>query len=259
MTDSTSETSREHPSEHRHEPPAPRREPVLNLPGSLVMVILFMAAVFLLQSYVLSDKLTNDIDFQFGFIPARYVYPLFAGDYAWVWTPLTYSFLHGGVEHLVFNCLWLACFGTPVVRRIGTARSVVFWITSSIAAAVVYAALHWGEVQLVIGASGVISAFMGAACRFAFPPRMVVFSRRPVHAYPLLSVRQVLTSRTATSFLILWLLGNVAVAFGLPLAGTTSAAIAWEAHIGGLLFGFFAFPLFDKPVLAENPNSLTLD
>lgn len=252
MTDSTLETHPEQPAMPASPPPAPRREPLLNLPGSLVLVILFMAAVFVLQAYVMSDALANDIDFQFGFIPARYLYPLFAGDYAWLWSPLTYSFLHGGVEHLVFNCLWLACFGTPVVRRIGTARSVIFWITSSVAAAALYAGLHWGQVQLVIGASGVISAFMGAACRFVFPPRMAVFSRRPVHAYPLLSVRQVLQSRTATSFLILWLLGNVAVAFGLPLAGTTSAAIAWEAHIGGLLFGFFAFPLFDRAVPAEN-------
>jgi membrane associated rhomboid family serine protease len=205
-----------------------------------------MVAIYALQAGLISERLADDIDFNFGFIPARYVYPLFAGDFAWVWSPVTYSFLHGSLEHLLFNCLWLMSFGTPVVRRIGTTRSILFWITSAVASAALYAALHWGQVLLVIGASGVISAFMGAACRFAFPPRMRGFSRRPVHLYPRLSIGEVFASRTATSFLLLWLAGNVLVAVGLPLAGSGSAAIAWEAHIGGLLFGFLAFPLFDR-------------
>ncbi|MBB4064875.1 rhomboid family intramembrane serine protease [Gellertiella hungarica] len=235
------------PEESLQPPPAaPRSEPILNIPGALVLVIVLMAGLFVAQAYLLSEALSRWIDFEFGFIPARYVYPLFEGDYSWVWSPLSYSFLHGSVEHLVFNCLWLACFGTPVVSRIGTRRSVVFWIASAVAAAAVFAAIHWGEVQLVIGASGVISAFMGAACRFAFPPRSKVFSRRPVFAYPLLGVGEVLASRTAVSFLLVWLAGNVLVAVGLPIVGDASAAVAWEAHIGGLLFGFFAFPLFDR-------------
>ena len=231
------------------EPELPRREPILNLPGPLVAVILFMVAVFLAQAYVLSAPLANRIDFLFGFIPARYVYPLTLTDPAWLWTPVTYSFLHGSVEHLVFNCLWLACFATPVAYRIGTLRMVIFWITSAIASAIVFAAIHWGEVQLVIGASGVISAFMGAACRFAFPPRTLRFSRRPVFAYPRLSIAQVFSSRMAVSFLIVWLIGNLLVAFGLPVLGNSTAAVAWEAHIGGLVFGFLAFPLFDRSII----------
>lgn len=235
------------------EPEVPRREPVLNLPGALVAIILFMAAVFVAQAQFLSRPVANWIDIAFGFIPARYVAGLSLSDPAWIWTPLTYSFLHGNVEHLVFNCLWLACFATPVTFRIGTARSVIFWITSAIASAVVFAALHWGEVQLVIGASGVISAYMGAACRFAFPPRSLRFTRRPVFAYPLLRVRDVMRSRMAVSFLLVWLAGNLFVAAGMPLFGDSTAAVAWEAHIGGLLFGFFAFPLFERGVWVEVP------
>lgn len=215
------------------------------MPGILVLVILFMGGLFVTQTYLLDPRTAQTIDVYFGFVPLRYVYPLFSGDYAWAWTPLTYSFLHGSMEHLLFNGLWLAAFGTPVVRRIGNLRSVFFWIAAAVASAFFYAALHWGAVQIIIGASGVISAFMGAACRFAFPPSSLGFSRRPVHTYPRLSIRDVFASRTASSFLALWLLGNLLVAFGLPLAGTSADQIAWEAHIGGLLFGFLAFPLFD--------------
>lgn len=242
MTDSTPDM----PPEALPEPQLPRREPVFNLPGVLLAVIAFMVLLYGVQAYILAPDTANEFDFVFGFIPARYVYPLFAGDYAWIWSPLTYSFLHGSIEHLLFNCLWLMSFGTPVVRRIGNGRAILFWIVSAVAAAAFYAALHWGEVQLVIGASGVISAFMGAACRFAFPPRMRGFECRPVHLYPRLSIREVFSSRTATSFLILGVLGNLLIAFGVPLAGGGGAAIAWEAHIGGLVFGFLVFPLFDR-------------
>lgn len=244
MTDSTPEL----PPEPLPEPPAPRSEPFFNLPGALLGIIAFMVVLYGVQTWIMSADMANEVDFTFGFIPARYVYPLFAGDYAWIWSPLTYSFLHGSLEHLLFNCLWLMSFGTPVVRRIGTGRSVAFWIASSVVAAGLYAALHWGQVQLVIGASGVISAFMGAACRFAFPPRMRGFDRGPVHLYPRMSIADVFCSRTATSFLILGVAGNILIAFGLPLAGAGNAEIAWEAHIGGLVFGFLAFPLFDRPL-----------
>lgn len=238
------------PDDRLPEPELPRREPILNLPGPVVGAILFMAAIFVAQTYVLPGPWSNWIDVTFGFIPARYVAPLASTDLAWLWSPVSYSFLHGGVEHLVFNCLWLACFATPVTLRIGPVRAAVFWVLSAIASAVVFAAIHWGEVQLVIGASGVISAFMGAACRFAFPPRDLVFSRRPVFAYPLLTVGQVMQSRMAVSFLLVWFAGNLVVALGLPLFGDVSGAVAWEAHIGGLVFGFLAFPLFDRPLRA---------
>lgn len=241
MTDSLSDR----PSEPLGEPSPPSREPVFNLPAILLSVIAFMAILYGVQSLLMGPETVNRFAFDFGFIPARYVYPLFAGDYAWIWSPLTYSVLHGSLEHLLFNCLWLMSFGTPVVRRIGSARSAVFWVVSAAASAFFFAAFHWGEVQLVIGASGVISAFMGAACRFAFPSRARRIGRRPVHLYPLMTIPEVLSSRTATSLLVLGLAGNVLIALGLPMTGTDQP-IAWEAHVGGLLFGFFAFPLFDR-------------
>ena len=56
--------------------------------------------------------------FTFGFIPARYTIPLAQQGLEWLWTPVTYSFLHGGVEHILFNGLWLMAFGAPVARRL---------------------------------------------------------------------------------------------------------------------------------------------
>ena len=47
------------------------------------------------------------------------------------------------------------------------------------------------------------------------------------------------------SFLVIWLVTNIV--FGLitlPL-GTENAAVAWDAHLGGFVVGFFLFPFLD--------------
>ena len=163
----------------------------------------------------------------------------------WLWTPVTYSLLHGGWEHLVFNSLWLAAFGTPVVRRIGTGRYVMFWISSSIAAAALHAVLNWGDPTLLVGASGVISALMGAACRFAFPASGGAYNARFGHLYPRQPYAVIFRNRTVAIFVLIWLFGNLVVGLGIPLFGDIGGVIAWDAHLGGFAFGFLCFGLFD--------------
>jgi membrane associated rhomboid family serine protease len=58
-------------------------------------------------------------------------------------------------------------------------------------------------------------------------------------------VGQALADRTVRVFIIAWFLGNIAIAFGVPMLGGGSASIAWDAHIGGFLLGFFGFAAFD--------------
>ncbi len=125
----------------------------------------------------------------------------------------------------------------------GALRFLVYWLVSSIASALLFLVLHWGEVSLLIGASGVISALMGSACRFAFPPEEGRIGG-PVHLLPLLSVAEALRSGTVRVFILMWFVGNLIFALGIPLLGDIGA-VAWEAHIGGFVFGFFLFPLFD--------------
>lgn len=222
------------------------RQPIFNLPGILVATLLLLAAIYAVQTLVLSDNAVEWLLITFGFIPARYIIPLSEQGLQWLWSPVTYSLLHGSIEHILFNGLWLMAFGAPVIRRIGWLRYLVFWVLSSIASAALHAALNWGDPTLLIGASGVISGLMGGACRFAFPAdtnRGV-----PAHLNPRLSIVQSFRSRTVVAFTIFWLIGNALIAVGIPLIGDTSQAIAWDAHIGGFVFGFFLFPLFDRPL-----------
>src|SRR6185295_19302766 len=101
----------------------------------------------------------------------RYALPLTAypgGVGAAIWSFFTYAFLHAGFNHLLFNLLWLLAFGVPVARRFGAVRFLLFFLVAAAAGAAVHLAVHFGERDVVIGASASVSGAMGAAMRFAF-------------------------------------------------------------------------------------------
>lgn len=230
---------------------APPRVPVFNLPAGILAALALLGVIYAAQSLILSAAAAEWLAVTFGFLPLRYVYPLAEQGLEWLWTPVTYSLLHGSLEHLAFNGLWLAAFGTPVVRRIGNLRFVIFWITSAAAGAAVHAGVNWGQPTILIGASGVVSALMGSACRFAFGSSGRSIAHYTGFQPARLSIGEALSLRTVRLFIIVWFLGNIAIALGLPLFGDLAGTIAWDAHIGGFLFGFLLFGLFD-PVPAGN-------
>jgi membrane associated rhomboid family serine protease len=238
------------PQQNRPQLPPPRT-PVFNLPTALLATLILLAGIYAVQAAILPDGAVDWLLFNFGFIPARYAIPVAEQGPQLFWTPVTYSLLHGSVEHVVFNGLWLMAFGAPVVRRIGTARYILFWLFSSVASAALHAALNWGNVTLLIGASGVVSGLMGAACRFAFPAERR--PSRPAHLNDRLSILEAFRSRTVVIFTLFWLVGNALIAVGIPLIGDGSQEIAWDAHIGGFVFGFFLFAFFDRSPPRADP------
>ncbi|MBB3947590.1 membrane associated rhomboid family serine protease [Rhizobium skierniewicense] len=229
-----------------HQPAPPQKTPVFNLPGVLVAILGVLIAVHVISTYLLSEDAYGWFLYTFGFIPLRYAVPLSQQGLEWLWTPITYSFLHGGIEHILFNGLWLMAFGAPVLRRIGTLRFILLWCVSSAVAAFGHAFLNWGDVTVLIGASGVVSALMGAACRFAFPANGGRYHPAIGHRLPRQGIVEALTNRTVLIFTLMWLFGNVLIAVGIPLFGDVGGEVAWDAHIFGFLLGFLFFALFDR-------------
>ena len=110
-------------------------------------------------------------------------------------------------------------------------------------------ATHFGELLPMIGASASISGAMGAATRFAFQPGgAVALWRDPVEAYrlPATPLRTSLRDRRVLAFLLIWFGANWLFGrFGVVALNGVEQAIAWQAHIGGFLFGLLAFSAFD--------------
>ena len=225
------------------DPEGPRHEPIFNIPNVVLAMLLLMVAIQVAVDAILPQAAVFELFLQAAFIPQRYSAALSGQGGAYFWSPVTYSLLHGGYAHLALNGFWLAAFGSVVARRIGWVRFLVFWGLGAIASAALFLAFHWGAQTIMVGASGVVSALMGAASRFAFGSGMG-FRRDQAHLSRRMSVRQSLRNLTVVVFLLIWFGINMLAAVGFSF-GMADTAIAWEAHVGGFLFGFLLFSLFD--------------
>jgi membrane associated rhomboid family serine protease len=143
---------------------------------------------------------------------------------------------HGGWAHLSLNVIALivlsgpliACLGNP---PIGWGRYLYIFAGSGLSGGALFLAMNLSGGGAMLGASGAIFGILGALAR--------------VHpatgeAVPMNSRRTwLLTKFFVQNHIALFVL--IAV-----VALLTGAApmLAWEAHLGGLLFGFFIAPLY---------------
>jgi membrane associated rhomboid family serine protease len=132
------------------------------------------------------------------------------------------------------NAIWLLAIGTPIARRLGATRFLLFYAATAVLAAAFYIVLRQTSTAPMIGASGAIAALFGALARF------IPFGPQGPQAGGSLIDRRVIT------FTVVWLLINVGTGlFSLDAFGSANP-IAWEAHAGGFLAGLLLFPLFDR-------------
>ncbi|RCS22008.1 rhomboid family intramembrane serine protease [Phyllobacterium salinisoli] len=224
-------------------------EPVFNIPGIILVLIALCVVAFLAQDYILDDQQNLWVMMNLAYWPVRFSQGGGFGDPAAWLTAVTYSFLHGGFAHIAVNMVWLAAFGSPLAGRIGTTRMIIFWIVTAIAAAFTHYAIHPDSAMPLVGASGSISGMMGAAARYGFrrvPDILHDGKGRSEFAGPLLPIGVTLTLRPVLAFLGVWFVVNLATGL-VSMSPMESASIAWEAHIGGFLVGFFGIALLDRP------------
>ncbi|MEV8019607.1 rhomboid family intramembrane serine protease [Streptomyces sp. NPDC086554] len=86
--------------------------------------------------------------------------------------PLTALFVHGSWLHLLGNMLFLYVFGAMVEERMGHLRFALFYLGCGYLALLAFAAAHADSDQTLVGASGAISAVLGAFLRL-FPKARV--------------------------------------------------------------------------------------
>jgi membrane associated rhomboid family serine protease len=159
--------------------------------------------------------------------------------------------VHGGWAHLLVNLLWMAAFGSAVAKRVGATRFVLFSVLCGIAGALVHLALHWGELAPVVGASAAISGQMAAALRFAFSGQFYRGGRDLAYV-PLETLGRTLSDTRILAIIAVWVGLNALFGFGIISLAGAEGEIAWEAHIGGFLFGLLAFGFFDaRPKVQE--------
>jgi len=172
---------------------------------------------------------------QWDFVPGGLALELGANQYEAVrvhgewWRLLASMFLHGGLIHLGFNMWALRVLGPFAEAYLGDVGFLVLYLVCGVAASVV--SISWSPDVVSLGASGAIFALLGAT---------VAFFVRHRREMPNALFRGQMRS-------ILILIGiNVALGFSIPHVDNA-------AHFGGLLAGFIAGVLMDRPLL-ETPR-----
>jgi len=142
-------------------------------------------------------------------------------------TLVTSMFLHGGFMHLLGNMLFLWIFADNIESTIGSLRFLVFYLLGGIAATAAHIITDPFSPVPMLGASGAISAVLGAY--LVMYPR----SRIKVLLFFLITLRV-----PAILFLGLWF--YMQMTSGLGALSGESGGVAWWAHIGGFAFGLFS-------------------
>lgn len=198
------------------DPAEPPRERIFNAPWLSVVVAGSILALYLLQSRQ-PDELA--LVYRFGLVPAD----LSEGRYGGL---LTHMLLHGNWAHAGLNAIGALAFGAAVARLLdrpvlGSVGFLLFYIACGVAAGLTYSLLHPDSAGPLIGASGAVFGLIGAAMRLLGTGGRLgpVLDRR---------VLLILSAWVGVNLLI----GIVGFA-----PGSGGVAVAWEAHIAGLVAG----------------------
>ncbi|MEM1412350.1 MAG: rhomboid family intramembrane serine protease [Pseudomonadota bacterium] len=176
-----------------------------------------------------------------GASPAE-VHALLSGERATGWNALWLSlFFHSSWLHLAGNVIYLWVFGLPVERRMGPLALLSVFLLGGVLAHLLLSFQLPTMSRSVIGASGAVSAVVGA-CAGLYP-------RRRIGLYLPLGV--------VVEFVRLPTLLVVGSWFALQLlysvVGPTSGAMAWWTHLAGFGLGL-GFALLARAVDAVRSN-----
>ncbi|NQT82664.1 rhomboid family intramembrane serine protease [bacterium] len=162
---------------------------------------------------------------QYGLVPSRLSFVTF----------FTSMFLHGGLGHILGNMLILYLYGGVMEDRLGRLRYALLFFVGGLAADALHIAVvdpHLESGIPSIGASGAISAVTGAFL-LSFPRVKIRF----FYFYWILIPRTGNFRVAAWLVLGFWFLKQ---AFFGAATVSVGSGIAFFAHIGGFVFGFFA-------------------
>ena len=157
-------------------------------------------------------------------------------------TLFTSMFLHGGWMHLIGNMLFLWVFADNIEATIGSSRFILFYFLGGLAAHACHIYFNMYSEVPTVGASGAISAVMGAY--------LVMFPSSRVKVLLLFFTFRV----PALIFLGIWIWQQwMAGSAALEVATAENSGVAYWAHIGGFVFGviagFYYRTKFNMPAL----------
>lgn len=180
--------------------------------GDGVKILFLLNGIFFLAQHIWGGSVV----WLFGLVPYR----LWTS--AWVWTLLSYMFLHADILHLLFNMYTLWAFGREIESFWGFRRFLIYYVVTGIGAGLFHAMVTPFSMVPTIGASG---AVLGILTAFA-----VLNPHRIVHLLLFFILPVQMRAQTLALFF-----GGISLLLG--ITGSPDR-IAHFAHLGGMLTGY---------------------
>lgn len=186
-------------------------------------LVIINAAVFLLVTVLeaVSSNLAGAMSYYFALRPLLVLHAFF-------WQVVSYSFLHAGIFHILFNMLWLWWFGAQLEMDWGYRKFLEFYFFCVVGAAFTTIAVSYtgfGGITPATPTVGASGGILGILMAFG-----MLYGDQEIWLFPIpFSIK-------ARYFVI-------GIVF-FTLYGAISAtrhrgeSVAYIAHLGGLLFGF---------------------
>ncbi|MCX5646007.1 MAG: rhomboid family intramembrane serine protease [Phycisphaerae bacterium] len=197
----------------------PRRTPYANYVLILINIVLFLLSysferqyAYLIGGHILSLPI-RPWAIEWVLVPRYWHY----------WQFLSYAFLHGGIAHIVSNMFFLYLFGNNINDKLGHLRYVVFYLTGAIVSGLGFAVLHTSSIVPTLGASGAISAVIGAY--------LVLFPQTQITV-----LYWVVLFIGTFEIPALYFIGFKLIIFD-NLISRITPAVAYEAHLAGYVYG----------------------
>ena len=200
-------------------------------PGSTSSAI--KALIWTNVAIFLATSLVPSLTIYFGLAPVAVF------EEWWIWQPVTYMFLHGGVFHILFNMLALWMFGTQLERLWGTAFFYKYYFVTGVGAGITTLVVSLLPTDpgtqmyysVTVGASGAIYGLLLAYALY--------YPDQPIYMYLLFPI-------PAKYFVLI--IGGIAF---LSSANSSQGGVAHIAHLGGLVWGYVYLKGGRTGILAE--------
>ncbi len=145
-----------------------------------------------------------------------------------LYSVVTSLFLHGGWAHILGNMLFLWVFADNIEANLGSIRFILFYLFGGIAATLFHALMFPASDIPLIGASGAISAVLGAY--------LVLYPKSRIRVLVIFLFTSFRIP--ALLFLGLWIVTQFFQGYGsLGVVSAEASGVAYWAHIGGFIFG----------------------
>jgi membrane associated rhomboid family serine protease len=214
-----------------------RRTPIV----TLVLIGINVLVYFVFEHGLWElGNLGNERVVEYGAIPAEITEGediSGAGDAPFWVTIFTSMFMHGSLLHLGGNMLFLWIFGNNIEDAMGRLTFVAFYLLGGLAALGLHILTDPSSTVPTVGASGAIAAVLGAYAR--------LYPRARVVTVIFIIIFFTVVTLPALLVLGLWFLLQLLPAFSEPGMG---GGVAYFAHIGGFVFGYFAIKVFANNV-----------